>query len=134
VAVRQVHDGGVLLGAAPRHGDERTGTHPAQALHVVFLVPPAPAPRELAHALAVTGRRQFVGRQHRELAGKEIALRGGAARGEPVPRHMAVEPDRPQRASWFLLALGQPRPVDPRRVDGKLRSPAAAGGGPEHPD
>ncbi|MNC84591.1 hypothetical protein D3C83_01490 [compost metagenome] len=68
MAIAQVHDCRVFLGAALCHGDKRPCLHPAQPLEIVLLARPAVIARELCDALAIGAGRQFVGRQHGKFA------------------------------------------------------------------
>ena len=113
-----MHDGGVFRRAALRHGDEGPRAQPAQAAHVEFLELPSPAARDLAQALAIFRRRQFVGRQGRQCSGERIGLGHGGDLGEAGGIARAVEVNPRQRPGFGLLpARRQAHAVQPGHVE-----------------
>src|SRR3972149_4549327 len=116
--VTQMHDRGIIVRAALRYRTESAGTHFPESLEIVFLVRPAVLSGELSDALAIARGRQFVGRQHRQLAAQQIAFSTRAQCGIPVRVAMTVHVYRRERPVLrFFLALRQERAVYPGAID-----------------
>ena len=128
--VAQPHDGRVVLVAALRHRAERAGAHFAQTPEVVFFACPAVLFGEHLHPFAVCARRQFVRRQHGQLAAQHIAFSLRTDCRKAVGGTITIETDALERfrISFIFvlrLALRQRDAVDPGHIHGQFRQRTA---------